>query len=122
MPRVFVDDIFKKEGEWIKVFTGVETIQDPFEKNVTKVYTNPLPILALVSDFTSTQAMWKMPGIKTNKVKEIYVKAKYQPLIELSQQIEIEGDMYEGWRENGKMQIRRMAGDIIRLYVYIKAV
>lgn len=120
--RPFVDDIFSSQGKWIQVFTGVEVVQDPYEKNVVTTYTNPLPLLAIISDFTSTQAQWKMPGVKVAKVKEIYVKSKYRTLIELSSKIEIDGEAYEGWRENGKMQIRQMAPDVIRLYIYTKAV
>lgn len=120
--RPFVDDIFRSQGEWIRIYTGIEEIQDPFEKNVTTTYINPLPIQALVSDFTSTQAMWKMPGVKVSKIKEIFIKSKYRRLIELSSRIEIDGEFYEGWKENGKMQIREMAQDVIRLYVYSKAV
>jgi hypothetical protein len=123
--RPYLDDIFNSPeagAVYIKVFTGKEVITDPYEKTTTVVYNNPCPVLALVSDLTAAQAQWKMPGIEVKKVKEIFVKSKYQPLIELSQKIEIEGDMYEGWRENGRLQIRQMAKDVIRLYVYIKVV
>ena len=122
--RPFVDDIFNSpqaNAQTIKVYLGKEESADPYEQNVTVTYNNPLPIKALVVDLTATQSQWKMPGIKIAKVKEIFIKTKYRPLIELSQKIEIEGEMYEGWRENGKFQIRQMAGDILRLYVYIKA-
>lgn len=120
--RPFVEDIFRSEGKWIKVFTGKETVDDPYEKNVTVVYTNPLPVLAIIVDFTSTQSQWKMPGIKVQKAKELFIHKKYRPLMELSQKIEIDGEAYEGWRESGKMQIRDMGGNTIRLYVYTKAV
>jgi hypothetical protein len=126
--RKFVNDIFNLnpavggQGEWIKVYTGKETIEDKYDGNTTVVYNNPLPIVAIVTDLTAAQAKWKMPGIEVAKVKEIFVKSKYRPLIEMSQQIEIEGDMYEGWRENGRLQIRQLAGDVLRLYVYIKVV
>jgi hypothetical protein len=128
--RPFIDDIFKSpgfrgeggQGKWIQVYTGAEVSQDPYEDNVTTTYNNPLPIKAIVVDLTTTQATWKMPGIQITKAKEIFIHKKYRSLILLSQKIEIEGDMYEGWKENGKMQIREMAGNVIRLYVFIKVV
>jgi hypothetical protein len=130
--RPFVNDIFQLkapgnqssggQGEWINIYLGKETIQDPYEQNVTVVYNNPLPIIAIVTDLTASQAMWKMPGIEVSKIKEVFIKDKYQSLIELSQKIEIQGDMYEGWRVNGKLQSRRMAGNVVKLYVYIKVV
>jgi len=130
--RPFVNDIFQLrgtgnqssggQGEWITIYTGKEIKQDPYENNVTVVYNNPLSIIAIVTDLTAANAMWKMPGIEVAKVKEIFIKDKYQSLIELSQKIEIQGEMYEGWRVNGKMQSRRMAGNVVKLYVYIKVV
>ena len=122
--RPYVDDIFKfppmGQGQWIQIYTGQETVQDPYEKNTVTTYNNPLPIVAIVTDLTAAQAGWKMPGIDVMKIKEVFVKCKYRSLIEQSQKICIEGDMYEGWKVNGKMQIREMAKDVIRLYVYIK--
>jgi hypothetical protein len=128
--RPFVDDIFRRpgyrgeggQGEWIEIFTGSEQVLDPYEKNVQVTYNNPLPIKAIVVDLTAAQANWKMPGVVVQKVKEIYVQKKYRSLIEASQKIQIKGEMYEGWRDNGKMQIREMAGNVLRLYVYIKVV
>lgn len=122
--RPFVEDIFKLppqgQGSWIEVYTGQETVEDPYEKNVVVTYNNPLPIIAIVTDLTSAQAQWKMPGIETAKVKEVFIHRKHRGLIEQSQKIGIEGDMYEGWRVNGKFQIRELAGNVLRLYVYIK--
>ena len=124
--RNFIDDIFNSPqasfSEWIQVYTAKEVIQDKYEQNTQFVYNNPLPIRALVVDFTAAQANWKMPGIQVSKVKEIFIHQKYRSLIEQSAKISIEGEDYEGWRVNGKMQIRQMAKDIIRIYVYIKVV
>lgn len=130
--RPFVNDIFQLknkvngdgggQGEYIKVYTGKETLLDKYEQDVTVTYNNPVPIIAIVTDLTAAQANWKMPGIQVTKIKEIYVYSKYRPLIELSQKIEIQGEMYEGWKVNGKMQIRALAGNVLRVYVYIKVV
>lgn len=126
--RPFVTDIFKRptgkngeggQGEYIEIYTGQETIEDPYEHNVKVVYNNPLPIIAIVTDLTAAQADWKMPGILVKKVKEVFIEKKHRSLIEMSEKIGIEGEMYEGWRVSGKMQIREMAGNVLRLYVYI---
>jgi hypothetical protein len=123
--RPFVNDIFNSpeaNAKWIDIYTGKEVSQDPYENNVVVTYNNPLSIKALVTDLSATQALYKMPGIEVSKIKEIFIKTKYRSLIEMSQKIGIQGDMYEGWRVNGKMQIREMAGDILRVYIYIKVV
>ena len=72
-----------------------------------------------MSDIIPSKAVWKMPGIATDKTKEIIIKKKYKPLIELSQKILIDGDYYEGWRNNGRLNYR-IEGDYLRVYVYIK--
>lgn len=118
------DHIYKTSGKWINIYCGIETIDDPFEKNTVVVGLNPIPIKAIVSDLTTTKAQWAMPGISVSKVKEIYTPLKYQALIESSQKIGIRDsdgteEYFEGWRESGKMQIRAEGGQL-RLYVYSK--
>jgi len=128
--RPLIEDIFRSQARWVRVYTGIEEIIDPFEGTVTVQYLNPIPIRAIIEDFTTTQMQWKMPGIKTSNAKELFIESKYRPLIEMSQKIEFNGDMYEGWRENGKMQIReqsgaasnsaRRYGGYIKLYIFTK--
>lgn len=118
------NDLTEKEGQYIYVYQGIETIDDPFEKNVIATDLNPLPVKAVVVDFTAAKAQWIMPGIKVSKIKEIYVPKRYRTLIENSQKIEIRNsdgqvESYEGWRENSKMQIREEGG-YLRVYIYSK--
>jgi len=128
--RPLIEDIFRSQAQWIRVYTGVEEVIDPFEGTVTIHYNNPISIRAIIEDFTATQAQWKMPGIKIADAKELFIEDKYRPLIEMSQQIEYKGKMYEGWKENGKMQIRNQTGagsntvkrygGYIKLYIFSK--
>lgn len=126
--RPFVNDIFASprgqngeggQGSWIEIYTGKEVITDPYEQTKKVIYNNPLPIKAIVTDLTAAQADWKMPGVLVKKVKEVMVYKKYRSLIEMSQKIGINGELYEGWAIAGKMQIREMAGNVLKLYVYI---
>lgn len=117
--------IFEKEAKWIQIYMGTETIDDPFEKNVTKSFINPLSIRAIVTDLIASQVQWKMPGIKTQKAKDILVHKKDRTLLEQSQRIEFRNsdgitEHYQGWRENGKMQIRE-EGEYLRVYIYSKS-
>lgn len=119
-----LDDILIKEGKWIQMYLGIESIDDPFEKNVISTNLNPLPIRALITDFTASKAQWVMPGIKVSRIKEIYIPKRYRTVLENSQKIEMinsDGavESYEGYRENGKMQIRE-EGSYLRVYVYSK--
>jgi hypothetical protein len=120
--RRFAEDIYRLQGERIYIYTGKEVSQDPYENNMVVTYNNPIPVIALVTDYTAAQAAYKMPGIITKKTKEIMIPKKYRTLLELSQKISIQGEDYEGWRENGKMQIRQIGNNDLRVYVYIKVV
>lgn len=116
--------VFDKEARWIQVYMGVETVDDPFEKNVSKTFLNPLSIRAIVTDLIASQIQWKMPGIKTQKAKDVLAHKKDRALLEQSQRIEIRNsdgitEQYLGWRENGKMQIRE-EGEYLRVYLYSK--
>lgn len=119
-----LNELIRREGKYIHVYQGIESVEDPFEKNVSTTNLNPLPVKALVVDYVASKAQWVMPGIKVSRIKEIYVPARYRSLLENSQKLEIRNpdgqtEFYEGWRENGKMQIREEGG-YIRVYIYSK--
>lgn len=118
-----MDNLFKEKSQYIRIYLGKETIQDPYEKNVSVTMQNPIPIKAIVTDLTSAKAQWAMPGIITDKAKEIIIRKKDRPMLEMSQKIQVVGDTdyYEGWKTNGKMQIRE-EGNYCRVYIYIKKV
>ena len=113
-------ELIKEEGKFIKVYLGKEVKADPFEENTNLVLINPIPVKCLITDLIASQIKWKMIGINADKAKELIIPKSKRPLMEISQEIEIEGDIYMGWRDNsGKMMIREQ-GDYIRVYVYIK--
>lgn len=125
--RPLLDDVMKTQGTWLRIYVAKEMIQDPYEKDVSVTYMNPISIRAIIEDLTATQAAYKMPGIKVSKIKDILVDVKYRSLLEKSSKIEIKGEFYEGWREFGKLQIREQPGvgngtGYLRLYVYTKGV
>ena len=112
-----LEDLFGCNAQKILIYRAVETVTDPFEKTVEKVMLNPLPIPAIVNDLTATQALYKIPGVKVARIKEIYIEKKHRNLIESSHRIEVDGNLYQGWRSFGKLQIRE-EGDYLRLYIY----
>jgi len=121
MDNYCLNDFFRNVGQTIKVYLATETIEDPYEKNVSLTDLNPLPLKAIVTDLIASQAQWKMPGIEIEKAKQIIIKKNRRNLIEQSHKIEIDNEFYWGWRVNGRMQIRE-EGDFLRIYVYIKKV
>jgi len=122
--RCALDDLIKSEGQWIYIFTGLETIDDPFEKNVITTPINSIPVKGLVSDVAFAKIKWAMPGIVTSKSKEIIIPKKYRSLLESSCKIEIRNsdkviEVYSGWRENSKLQYM-IEDEYLRAYIYSK--
>jgi len=116
-----MDKLFKEESQRIRVYLSFETIADPYEKNVDKTPQKPRIISAMVTDLVSTQLEWKMPGVQTNKAKELMIEKKYRTLIECSEKVEINNEYYYGWRDNAgeRVQIRE-EGDYLKIYIYLK--
>jgi len=114
-----MEELFKEQSKTIKIYLGVETIQDPYEKNTSHTLLNPFPIKAIVTDLTATKAQYAMAGIVVDKAKEIIINKRYESLLLKSQKIQIDNDYYIGWQQNGRLQYR-VEGNFLRAYVYIK--
>lgn len=116
-----MEDLFQELGQCIRIYLGTAIQADPYEKNKVKTYLNPIYINGIVSDLIASQITWKLPGISTSRAKEMTVNKEHRSLIEKSQKIEIKENnswvAFEGWKENGRMQIRE-EGNYIRLYIY----
>jgi hypothetical protein len=112
-----MNDIFRNLAQTIQVYIGSELKADPFEENTTVVLYNPIPIKAIVSDLNFDQIKYKMPSISTSKAKEVLVQKKDEKVVLMSQKIVIDGEEYEGWKENGRMQ-KKNEGDYIRIFAY----
>jgi hypothetical protein len=112
------DKLFKTKAQTIKIYLALEEVIDPYEKNVSLTYLNPIPIKAIVSDLTTSQLIWKLPGIRADKGKELLIKNKDFHLIEKSQKIEIEGEEYYGWKDNAGNRIQYIEEDqYYRLFI-----
>jgi hypothetical protein len=116
-----MDILFKEKSQKIRIILATEQILDPYEKNVEFTELPSLPILAIVTDLTTTKVQYAMPGIVTDKAKEIIIEKKYESLLLKSYRIKIKNDYYIGWKQNGKLQYR-IEGDYLRAYVYIEKV
>jgi len=119
MAKYYLDEIFKEKAECVKIYCGVETVQDKFEKNVEVTLLNPQSIKAIITDVSPASSVWKMPGIISEKTKQIIFKKKYLNLIKASQKIKCKGDFYYGYRINGRLNYVEEE-DYIRCYIYIK--
>ena len=114
-----MDELFKCNSEYIKIFVGTTSETDPYEHTIEETLMNPIPIKAIVTDLTSTQMNWKTAGIITSKAKEIIIKKKHEDMLKMSRKIEINNEDYYGWKTNGQLNYR-VEGNYLRCYVYIK--
>ena len=115
-----MDTVFKENSQTIRIYLANTTITDPFKKTKSVTYLNPLPIKAIVTDLGFSQIQWKMPGIVTDKAKEIIIESKREDLLKQSYKIQIDDEYYYGWKIHGRLQYRKEGTDYIKCYVYIK--
>lgn len=116
-----MDKLFREHSKKIRIYLSREQEIDPYEHNVELTEVTSIPIKAIVTDLTATQASWKMNGLSVDKAKEIIIQKKYEPMLIMSQKIKIQNDFYQGWRINGKLSYR-IEGDYLRVYVFVKKV
>ena len=114
-----MDELFKEMSQKIKVYIGIESEEDPYEKNISIISLPSLPIDAVVNDLTFAKLVWAMPGISTDSAKEIYIQKRDEKLLEQSYKVEIEGILYDSWKIAGKMQ-KKSEGNYVRIYCYRK--
>jgi hypothetical protein len=115
-------EIFDEISERIKVYLAVETVEDPYEKNKNLTYLNSIPIDAVVVDFSGAQIVYKLPGIETDKAYELTVESKHLGLLQQSYKINVRDDDCEGWKINGKMFIKKLDSNFMRILVYRKKI
>ena len=112
-----MEQLFREHAINIRIFYGKEEIADPYEKNTSLTEFPSLPVKAIVTDLVASQAIWKMPGIQVNKIKEIIIEKKYESFLLLSQRIKIGDTDYKGWKVNGQLQYR-VEENYLRAYIY----
>ena len=116
-----MEELFNQFAQRIKVYLSIVSVNDPFEKNESLSELPSLPIDAIVSDLGFGKVKWQMDGISTDDAKELIIEKKNKNLLEQSYKIEIEGIYYDGYKINGKMQIKT-EGEYCRIYIYRKEV
>jgi len=114
-----MDNLFKEQSRYIRIFMGTETETDPYEHTVEEILLNPVPVKAIVTDISPASSQWKMPGIISEKTKQIIIKKKYEEILKMSRKIKIDDDYYYGWKVNGRLNYV-IEGEYIRAYVYIR--
>jgi hypothetical protein len=113
-----MDDLFRTDSQKILFYQAIETQIDPIYKEDTLTYLNPLPVSAIVIDLGFSQIQWKMPGVLTDKAKEIFIEKKFEGLFKLGYKIKIGTEDFIGWKKNGQIQYR-IEDNYLRAYVQL---
>jgi hypothetical protein len=114
-------ELFREKARNIKIIISKSEEQDPYEKSTNEIPIMYLPVKAIVSDLTVSKIQWAMPGVLSDKAKEITIQQKDYSKLSLSSTIIVDGENYLGWKSNGKLQYRNTDdGKYIRCYIYLK--
>jgi len=97
-------EILKEQGKLtnVLIYPAVETIADPFEKNTTKGFLNPITIKALVTQISFEALRWKYYGQIPLESIKIICKLKYENLLKLADKIQIGDKFYKCYQDDSK--------------------
>ena len=113
---------FKQLAKRIILIIAGESVDDPYEQNQTFTEYVEIPVYAIVTDLTASQAQWKMYGVTSLvSAKEIVIEKGYEDTFKLTYRIKVDSEdtNYEGFRLNGRLEYR-IEGDFLRAYIYSK--
>lgn len=102
--RIDLFNCFRNEGllKTVYLYAATETITDPYEKNESKVYANPLPIQALVRQVSFESLHWKYYGQIPVGSIELITEKKNKTLLRTAEKIIYNGDEFKCWKEEEK--------------------
>ncbi|MCK9626551.1 MAG: hypothetical protein M0R23_08870 [Bacteroidales bacterium] len=90
---------------------------DPYEQNYTYTNLNPIAIKGYVSSISPEALVWKSYGLKEIGAKEILCDEKYEKWFRNANKVEIDGDVYEVFREStgNRVIIQKRPHKLIRV-------
>jgi len=86
----------------ILVFPAISSTVDPYEKNKTESFLNPLPIKAYVTQLSFESLKWKYPGQVPSGSVQIICYNKYETLLKTAYKIKIGDNFYSCWKDDAK--------------------
>jgi len=100
-------DIFRlmyneKKLQTALVYPSQETQKDPYEKNKTISYLNPIPIKALIMNVSPEAIAWKYYGQLPTGSKQLICEKKYLGLFKIADKIVINNEEYKTYKDDQK--------------------
>ena len=102
--RINLFNLLRNEGrlETLHVYAAKETVLDPYEKNRSKNYLNPLPIKALIRNISVEALKWSYYGNIPIGSKEIICEKKYKSLLLTADKIKIGENYFKCYHDDQK--------------------
>jgi hypothetical protein len=102
--RIDLFNLFKNEGklETLLVYAAKETSVDPYEKNTTKTYLNPLPIKGLIRQVSFEALHWKYYGQIPVGSIEVIAEKKYLTLFRTADKIQYKDNFFKCYKDDAQ--------------------
>jgi len=99
--------LYRLEGETIFIYPGKERQSDKFDETKTITMLSPIPVKALVKDFSPKALVWKDYGVKEIGAKQVMVEPQNKSLIENCVKLIIRDEEYTVFKDaaSSKLQI-----------------
>ena len=102
--RIDIFNLLKNEGQLVtlQVYAAKETVDDPYEKNKSLTYLNPLPIKGLVRQVSYEALHWKYYGEIPIGSIECIAEKKYLTLFRTADKIKYGDDYFKCYKDDAK--------------------
>jgi len=102
--RIDIFNLLKNEGQLVtlQVYAAKETQEDPYEKNKSLTYLNPLPIKGLVRQVSFEALHWKYYGQIPVGSIEVIAEKKYLTLFRTADKIKCGDNYFKTWKEDSQ--------------------
>jgi hypothetical protein len=96
--------LMKDQGHLSTVwlFPAEEQKTDPFENTTKKIFSNPIPIQAVVKTYTPESLRWKFYGTIPVGSKQIICEKRFKNLFKIADKIKIGDEYFKTWRDDQK--------------------
>jgi len=96
--------IMKDNGHLSTVWVSPaqEKKTDPFENTTRKIFSNPIPVQAVVKSYTPESLRWKFYGTIPMGSKQIICEKKFKTLFKIAAKIQIGDEYYKTWKDDSK--------------------
>jgi hypothetical protein len=102
--RINIFGLLKNEDKLTKVLVYIaqETIADPYEKNVSLSYQQPVAIDALVQQITPTSLRWKYWGQLPQESIQIICELRHENTLKAADKIEVDSKLYKVYKDDSQ--------------------